>query len=64
MPRAYDPRDLLQVLDDPSTWKDTENAVLIKASRQPRRGENYWRGIAMLAEMWDQDHARVAPKPE
>lgn len=51
--RAYDPRDPEQVLADPSTWKETENRALITASKKPERGEDHWRGVAMLAEMWD-----------
>jgi hypothetical protein len=53
--KAYDPRDLDQILSDPSTWKETENRALVTASKRPERGEDYWRGVAMLAEMWDID---------
>jgi hypothetical protein len=65
--RAYDPRDPEQVLADPSTWKETENRVLIKVSKRPERGEDYWRGVAMLAAMWDEEYregSKVPPLPD
>jgi hypothetical protein len=53
---AYDPRDLLQVPHDPSTWLPTENPILIRASqaKAPRTFE-FWRGVAILATLWDEE---------
>jgi len=53
---AYDPRDPEQKLHDRSTWKETENEALIKASKKAWWRPNYWVGIAMLADMWDEEH--------
>lgn len=41
--------------------------MLIKASRAIRRGEDYWRGVAMLADMWDteaREDAMAAKRPQ
>ncbi|WP_189347215.1 hypothetical protein [Mesorhizobium sp. M4A.F.Ca.ET.090.04.2.1] len=53
---AYDPRDPAQDLNDPATWKETDNPALLTASKRIERGEDYWRGVAMLAEMWDEEN--------
>jgi hypothetical protein len=60
---AYDPRDPEQVLADPSTWKETENRALLTASKRPERGEDFWRGIAMLAELWDEEYREGSKVP-
>lgn len=35
---AYDPRDPTQSLEDPATWKETDNAALIMAVPMIRSG--------------------------
>ncbi|WP_181418332.1 hypothetical protein [Phyllobacterium leguminum] len=55
--RAFDPRDGTQLPDDPSTWLLTANEALIKASRvQGVQPISFWRGVAILATIWDDDH--------
>jgi hypothetical protein len=55
---AYDPRDVWQRADDPSTWRPTDNPVLIRAAKAKGvKSADYWQGIALLAAMHDEDAA-------
>jgi hypothetical protein len=57
---CYDPRDWAQVKDDPSTWKPTRNPVLKTAAKaKGPRDADYWRGIAALANLWDEAHPQM-----
>lgn len=60
--KAYDPRDVFQRLDEPESWRLTDNPVLLLAAKtQGPKTAGYWRRIAILAEIHDatQDGLRV-----
>ncbi|WEX10291.1 hypothetical protein [Chelativorans sp. AA-79] len=60
--KAYDPRDREQKLHDRSTWKETENLALIKASKKAWWRPDYWKGVAMLADLWDEEQRDQTPR--
>lgn len=60
--KAYDPRDVFQRPHKPETWRLTNNPVLIRAAKAkgPKTSE-YWRRIAVLAEIHDATQAGLRP---
>ena len=61
---VYDPRDPTQDREDPNTWKESTNAVLIAVSigmgLWTRTDAAYWDNVARMADFVDE---RAAARP-